>query len=142
MKINTLGMTIFAGIGLMIGILATAIMSNRASADFKYLFVRPPLNYFDQFYLQPIVWAVSTFGVILASGGIIGKPRYFWPLYFVVGGAYLISTIIVMLAEECYGGVIRITLMTLWIASPGIIYIIEGLIICHLRKRDDLAVDK
>jgi hypothetical protein len=140
MKIWNFGMTVIAGIGLIIGIWATAIMSNRAYTDFKYLFVRPPMNYFDVFD-QPIIWMLCLLGLVLASiGGLIGKPRYFWPLFVAVGAAYLISTCIVMLAEERWGGVIRITLVTLWTASPGIVFVIEGLIIRHLRKRDDLVI--
>lgn len=128
-------MTIIAGLGLVIGVWCTAIMSNSAYGDFKYLFIRPSINHFDMFN-QPIIWMGCTFGLLLASiGGLIGRPRYFWPLYVAVGVAYLISTCIVMLAEQRWGGVIRITLVTLWIASPGIVFIVEGLIIRQLRIR-------
>jgi hypothetical protein len=140
MKIFNLGMTIIAGIGLIIGISATAVMTNRAFSDYQYLFVRPPINHFDVFD-QHIIWMLCLLGLILASiGGLIGKPRYFWPLFIVVGAAYLVSTCIVMLAEVRYGSVISFTLVTLWIASPGIIFIIEGLLLRYLRKRSGSVV--
>jgi hypothetical protein len=137
-KIHNLGLTFLAGIGLVIGTFATAIMSNRAHDDFEYLFVRPPMNHFDVFD-QPIIWILCSLGLLLASiGGLIGKPRYFWPLYIVVGAVYSYSSCIVMLAERPWNtGPLRITLMTLWIASPGILFIIEGLIIRYLRRRND-----
>jgi hypothetical protein len=141
MKIYKLIMTIIAGIGLLVGILATAIMSNRAHADFEYLFVRPRMNQFDVF-LQPAIWMLCLLGLLLASAGIIGKPRYFWPLYLAVGAVYLYSTCVVMFAERPYAGALRLTFATLWIASPGILFIIEGFLIRYLRKRDGLAVEK
>ncbi len=134
-----LALTFLAGLGLAIGAYCAVVMSNTAIQDFKYLFVRPPLNHFDTFY-QPIIWIGCTFGLTLASiGGFIARPRYFWPLHIVIGTVYLISTAIVMLAEQRGGGVIRITLMTLWIASPGIVFILEGLVIRQLRKRGNLS---
>jgi len=136
-KIHNLGLTFLAGFGLIIGTWATAMMTNRAHADFEYLFVRPPKNHFDVFD-QPIIWIFCLLGLVIASiGGIIGKPRYFWPLFVAVGAVYSYSNCIVMLAERPYNiGALRITLMTLWIASPGILFIIEGLVIRYLRKRD------
>lgn len=111
-------MVVIAGMGLIIGIWAAAIMSTTAHSDFKYLFVRPPLNHFDTFY-RHITWMYCLLGLVIASvGGLIGKPRYFWPLFVVVGAVYSISSCIVMLAEWRWGGIIRITLLTLWIASP------------------------
>jgi hypothetical protein len=133
-------MAIIAGLGLAIGILCAAIMSRVAVGDYEYLFTRPPMNHFDQFY-QHIIWAGCTIGLLLATiGGIFGRPRYFWPPFVVVGAVYLIASCLVMLAEQRYGGVVRISLMTLWIASPGIVFIIEGLIIRHLRRRKEVAV--
>lgn len=131
-------MAVIAGMGLILAIWATAIMSTMAYNDFKYLFVQPPLNTFDYFY-QHIIWMFCLLGLVIASvGGLIGKPRYFWPLFVVVGAVYVISTSIVMLAEGPVAGAIRVTLVTLWIASPGIGFIIEGVIIRRLRKKDAL----
>jgi hypothetical protein len=141
MRFRNFGMAVITVIGLIIGIWATAIMSIRAHADFKYLFVRPPMNTFDVFD-QPIIWMLCLVGLLIASiGGLIGKPRYFWLLFVVLGVVYVISSCIVMLAESLWGGIIRITLVTFWIASPGVVFVIEGLAIRHLRKRDELALN-
>ncbi len=131
-------MAVIAGMGLIIAMWATAIMSTMAYNDFKYLFVRPPFNHFDMFY-QHIIWLLCLLGLVIASvGGLIGKPRYFWPLFVAVGTVYSISSCIVMLVERPFAGAISVTLLTLWIASPGIVFVIEGLIIRRLRKRDAL----
>ncbi len=128
-----------AGLGLVFAVLATVVMSGHAIDDFKYVFVRPPIGHFDQFW-QHLVWLWCLAGLILASiGGLIGRPRYFWPLFMALGAVYAISSCIVMLAENRYGSPSRIALMTLWITSPGIVFIIEGLIIRYLRRRSQMV---
>jgi hypothetical protein len=82
-------------------------------------------------------WSYFFLGVMLSSiGGLIGRPRFIWPLLFSLGAICCILVIIDAIAEQNYfhESILNNLLMKM---PTGIVCVIVGLIIRWLRMRQN-----
>jgi len=78
--------------------------------------------------------------VLMLVGGIIAKPKYFWPVSIVLGFLFLLSNYafaIGFVSFVTHLNKIDDPAMVFWggVTLPGVILIIEGLILMILKHR-------